>query len=36
MSPIFMKFGAEVSLRVRTRKQVSIFSYQSLVAMETG
>ena len=36
MSPILMKFGAEVSFRVRTRKQESIFSYRSLVAMETG
>ena len=36
MSPILMKFGPEVSFRVRTPKQVSIFSYQSLVAMETG
>ena len=36
MSPILMKFGPEVSFRVRTPKQVSIFSYQSLVVMETG
>ena len=36
MSPILMKFGEEMSFGVRTRKQVSFFSYQSLVAMETG
>ena len=36
MSPILMKFGAEVSFRVTTRKQISIFAYQSLVAMATG
>ena len=36
MSPILMKFGPDVSFGVGTRKQVSIFSYQSLVAMETG
>ena len=36
MSPILMKFGPEVSFGVKTRKQVSIFAYRSLVAMETG
>ena len=36
MPPILMRFGAEVSFGVRTPKHVSIFSYQSLVAMETG
>ena len=36
MPPILMRFGAEVSFRVRTPKHISIFSYQSLVAMETG
>ena len=36
MSLILMKFGAEVSFMVRTRKQVLNFPYQSLVAMEKG
>ena len=35
MSPILMKFGAEVSFRKRTRKQVSFLICQSLVATET-
>ena len=36
MSQILMKFAPDVPFDAKTRKQVSKFLYQYLVAMETG